>query len=145
MNYLETYVIFKNKIRDIRRQFENSFKIDVDARILIIQSLQKITQSIRDNINTASPRLLFSATIWKQRLVFWAGAVLIGMVIVLLINLSEWSGSISRNIYNHSIWFSFFLAPIGLALTVWMTYRFFPGSEGIGNFHDQYKRGDGGL
>ncbi len=132
MNYFETYGLFKNKIRDIRRQVENSLKIDINARILIIQSLQKITQSIHDNINTASPHLLFSATIWKQRLVFWAGAVLIGIVIVLLINLSEWSGSISRNIYNHSVWFSFLLAPIGLALTAWITYRFFPGSENSG-------------
>ena len=98
----------------------------------MIQALQKITQSIRDNINAASPHLLFSATAWKQRLVFWAGAILIGMLIVLLINLSEWSGAMSGKVYNHSVWFSFLLAPIGLALTAWIAYRFFPGSEGSG-------------
>ncbi len=98
----------------------------------MIQSLLKITQSIRDKFNTASSHPLFSPTTWRQRLVFWAGAILIGMVIVLLINLSEWSGSISRKIYHHSIWFSFILAPLGLALTTWITYRFFPGSENSG-------------
>ena len=98
----------------------------------MIQALQKITQSIRDNISAASRQMLFSATAWKQRLVFWAGAILIGMLIVLLIHLSEWSGSISGKIYRHSVWFSFFLAPFGMAFTAWMTYRFFPGSEGSG-------------
>ena len=78
-----------------------------------------------------SPAFL-SITAWKQRLAFWTGAILIGLVIVLMIWLSEWAGDTYRTLSNRCPWFSFVVAPLGLGVTAWLTFRFFPGSERSG-------------
>lgn len=75
---------------------------------------------------------LFSTTAWKQRLVFWAGATVVGLLIVSLTLLSEWASQLSQKIYQEDRWLSFIVLPLGLALTAWLTFRFFPGSERSG-------------
>jgi len=75
---------------------------------------------------------LFSSTAWKQRLVFWAGAIAVGLLIVSLTLLSEWAGQISKQTFQEYRWLSFIVSPFGLALTAWLTFRFFPGSERSG-------------
>lgn len=75
---------------------------------------------------------LFSIIAWKQRLVFWLGAVLVGLVIVVMTLLSEWAGDTYRTIYQQYPWSNFIIAPVGLCFTVWITFRFFPGAERSG-------------
>lgn len=75
---------------------------------------------------------LFSITAWKQRLVFWVGAIFVGLLIVAMTLLSEWAGETYREISKQYFWFNFIIAPIGLSLTAWITFRFFPGSERSG-------------
>lgn len=74
----------------------------------------------------------FSFTSWKQRFVFWLGAVLIGLLISSMTLLSEWAGQSYRAISLAYPWFNFIIAPFGLALTAWLGTRFFPGSQGSG-------------
>jgi H+/Cl- antiporter ClcA len=74
----------------------------------------------------------FSLTAWRQRLVFWIGAILVGLLIVAMTLLSEWAGLTYRQISLQFPWFNFVIAPIGLCFTAWLTIRFFPGSEGSG-------------
>lgn len=73
-----------------------------------------------------------SVTAWKQRLVFWLGAVVVGVLIVAMTLLSEWAGATYRDTYARFPWLNFIIAPLGLAFTAWLTHRFFPGSEGSG-------------
>jgi H+/Cl- antiporter ClcA len=73
-----------------------------------------------------------SITAWKQRLAFWTGAILIGLVIVMMTWLSEWASETYRILSNQNPWFSFVVAPLGLGITAWLTFRFFPGSERSG-------------
>ncbi|MCK5189288.1 MAG: hypothetical protein KAR12_04470, partial [Methylococcales bacterium] len=75
---------------------------------------------------------LFSLTEWKQRLVFWVGAIFVGLLIVAMTLLSEWAGETYRMISQRYFWFNFIIAPIGLSFTAWLTFRFFPGSERSG-------------
>jgi chloride channel protein, CIC family len=75
---------------------------------------------------------LFSTTAWKQRLVFWAGATVVGLLIVSLTLLSEWASGLSRQIFQDYRWLAFIVSPAGLTLTAWLTFRFFPGSERSG-------------
>lgn len=75
---------------------------------------------------------LFSITEWKQRLVFWVGAIFVGLLIVAMTVLSEWAGETYRMISQRYFWFNFIIAPIGLSFTAWLTFRFFPGSERSG-------------
>lgn len=73
-----------------------------------------------------------SITAWKQRLAFWTGAVLIGFIIVMMTRLSEWAGANYRVLSEQYPWFSFVIAPLGLGVTAWLTFRFFAGAERSG-------------
>jgi Chloride channel protein EriC len=75
---------------------------------------------------------LFCFTAWKQRLVFWLGAIFVGLLIVAMTLLSEWAGETYRAISMQYPWFNFIIAPFGLSLTAWITFRFFPGCERSG-------------
>ena len=67
-----------------------------------------------------------------MRLVFWGGAVLVGLSAVALTKLG--------NLANHTFsaadarwpWMPFFATPGGLVLSLWLTQRFFPGAQGSG-------------
>ncbi len=74
----------------------------------------------------------FSFTSWKQRFVFWLGAILIGLLIATMTLLSEWAGQTYRSISLAFPWFNFIIAPFGLAFTAWLGVRFFPGAQGSG-------------
>ncbi|MDO8846260.1 MAG: chloride channel protein [Methylicorpusculum sp.] len=69
---------------------------------------------------------------WKHRLVFWIGAIVVGLVIVVLTWLSEWTTQTYHALSLHYPWFQFIIPPIGMGLTAWLTFRFFPGSERSG-------------
>ncbi len=75
---------------------------------------------------------LLSISAWKQKLVFWLGAVLVGLLIVAMTLLSEWAGETYRVLSKRYFWFNFVAAPVGLSITAWLTFRFFPGSERSG-------------
>jgi len=69
---------------------------------------------------------------WKQRLVFWIGAIIVGLVIVMMTLLSEWAAQTYRLLSLQYPWFHFIIPPVGMGLTAWITFRFFPGSERSG-------------
>lgn len=73
-----------------------------------------------------------SANPWKHRLVFWLGAILIGALIAVMTLLSEWAGDVFRTTSIDFAWFKFVAPPLGIAITAWLTVRFFPGSQGSG-------------
>lgn len=73
-----------------------------------------------------------SITAWRQRLAFWLGAIIVGILIVTMKLLSEWAGDTYRALSLDYPWFNFVIAPLGLCLTTWLTFRFFPGSERSG-------------
>lgn len=75
---------------------------------------------------------LFSYSAWKQRLVFWLGAIIVGLVIVMMTLLSEWAAQTYRILALQYPWFHFVIPPVGLGFTAWLTFRFFPGSERSG-------------
>ena len=77
-------------------------------------------------------RSFLSLSSWKHRLVFWLGAILIGLLITTMTLLSEWASAFYRSVSLAYPWFNFVIAPFGLAFTAWITFRFFPGSEGSG-------------
>lgn len=75
---------------------------------------------------------LFSYIAWKQRLIFWLGAIMVGLVIVMMTMLSEWAAQTYRVLALQYPWFHFVIPPVGLGFTAWLTFRFFPGSERSG-------------
>lgn len=75
---------------------------------------------------------LLSVSAWKQRLVFWCGAIMVGLLIVAMTMLSEWAAETYRQLSQRYFWFNFLIAPLGLSLIAWLTIRLFPGSERSG-------------
>ncbi len=74
----------------------------------------------------------FKTTIWKTRLIFWGGAILVGIVAAIFALLGESADYFYRNFFAEYPWLSFIITPVGLMLIVWLTRRFFAGAEGSG-------------
>ena len=75
---------------------------------------------------------LLSRKRWRRRLVFWSGAIVVGVIAVLFAHLAEFADHAFRKISGDNKFLPLILTPLGLGLTVWLTYRYFPGSQGSG-------------
>ena len=69
---------------------------------------------------------------WKVRLVFWAGAVLVGAVCALFAELAEKADQLFRQLAATDPRLPLLITPLGLAAIVWLTRNLFPGSQGSG-------------
>lgn len=73
-----------------------------------------------------------SAHVWQRRMVFWGGAVAVGFVAVLFSIGSEYANLLLHWMLGFSPYLPLVVTPLGLALIVFITRRFFPGSQGSG-------------
>lgn len=88
---------------------------------------------------------------WQSRLVFWAGALMIGLVSVVFAKASDWASEAFHHV-THAGPYAFLiplaLTPAGFALSAWLAFRYFPNSQGSGipqaiaarHFHDAESR-----
>lgn len=79
-----------------------------------------------------SRRMWLSAKLWARRLVFWSGAVCVGGVAILFALAGEYADTLFHKGIAFSPILPFIVTPLGLALVIAVTRRFFPGSEGSG-------------
>jgi H+/Cl- antiporter ClcA len=79
-----------------------------------------------------SSRRIFSPVAWKIRLVFWAGAVLVGLICVVFAELSEMANQRFTTFSQANPHLPLLLTPVSLAVIAWLTRRFFSGAEGSG-------------
>ena len=79
-----------------------------------------------------SGRRLFAPHVWKPRLIFWGGALAVGATAALFATASEYANHLFHQITAPSHWLPFLVSPLGLVLVLWLTRRFFAGSEGSG-------------
>jgi len=75
---------------------------------------------------------LLSPQLWKTRLVFWAGAVLVGLAAVLFAVASAYANDGFRGLAERWPLLPLILSPLVLVLAAWLTQRFFPGAQGSG-------------
>ncbi|KXF78521.1 chloride channel protein [Paramesorhizobium deserti] len=76
-----------------------------------------------------SPRL------WRPRLVFWAGAIAIGVISVIFAEVADIAQQFFRNVTTGSGWQSWLpllITPVGFTFCAWIAYSYFPNSEGSG-------------
>ncbi len=69
---------------------------------------------------------------WQRRVVFWGGAVATGVAAVLFAMGSDLAMAAFTKSKEWMPWWPFLAAPIGLALSAWLTQRVFIGTEGSG-------------
>ena len=75
---------------------------------------------------------LRSLHVWRARLVFWGGAILVGVAATLLAWASDWAGETFQSVTTGRLWLPFLITPSGLVLITWATRRFFPHAGGSG-------------
>ena len=75
---------------------------------------------------------LFSLSLWKTHLVFWLGAILVGLATIALTLGSERASELFKTLHQEYLLYSFIFTPVCLTLLAWVTIRFFPGAERSG-------------
>ncbi len=75
---------------------------------------------------------LFSARLWLRRIVFWGGAVVVGLVATAFALGSDHAHSAFRRVLAISPWLPLLITPLTLAGVAALTQRFFRGAEGSG-------------
>jgi len=77
-----------------------------------------------------------SRRVWQPRLVFWAGAVSIGVISVLFAVLADKAQELFHAVIGDGGgWRSYLplaITPLGFVLCAWLAHAFFPGSQGSG-------------
>jgi H+/Cl- antiporter ClcA len=70
--------------------------------------------------------------IWRRYGVFWLGAITVGLVAVFYARLIDWGYDQFHAMEQRHAWLSLVVTPAIAAACVWLTRRFFRGSEGSG-------------
>ncbi len=86
---------------------------------------------MRRHIRRARHRF-FKPAQWRSRLIFWLGAVLVGVAAAVFALLGEHADRFYRDYVASSAWLPFVVTPLGLMAAAWVTRVFFPGAEGSG-------------
>ncbi|WP_273942873.1 hypothetical protein, partial [Enterobacter bugandensis] len=66
-----------------------------------------------------------SRAAWTRRLVFFTGAVLVGLTAVGFAQCADWSQGIYRDLQHRVPWLPLLLTPVGFALLAGVTRRWF--------------------
>jgi H+/Cl- antiporter ClcA len=74
----------------------------------------------------------FKRAIWRTRLIFWGGAILVGLVAAVFAMMAERADHFFRALIAYNEYLPFLVTPLGLVLTVYLTRKLFPGAEGSG-------------
>lgn len=75
---------------------------------------------------------MLSPEAWKIRLVFWVGAIVVGLVASGFAIAAEHAEHLFRRLLEYSEYTPFVVTPAGLVLIAWLTRKIFPGSQGSG-------------
>jgi H+/Cl- antiporter ClcA len=77
-------------------------------------------------------RKFFSLSAWRVRLIFWLGALLVGLVCALFAVLADRADEVFHHIVGFGKWVPLVVTPVVMVFLVWATQNLFPGSEGSG-------------
>lgn len=69
---------------------------------------------------------------WRKRLVFWSGALAVGLAAVLFAIGGDWAHTGFNRLIGMSPWLPLLVTPAGFVAIVYVTRRYFPGSQGSG-------------
>lgn len=92
-----------------------------------------------------------SPAVWRPRLVFWAGALGIGIISVCFAKMADWAQTAFHGVTTAGSWtylLPLVITPAGFALSAWLAIRFFPNAQGSGipqaiaarHFHEPEER-----
>ncbi|AKP72249.1 H(+)/Cl(-) exchange transporter ClcA [Piscirickettsia salmonis] len=73
-----------------------------------------------------------SFELWFRRLLFWSGAIAVGLVAVGFAIVAEKANEVSNDWFQQFPYLPLALCPLGFMLIIWLKNKFFQGSEGSG-------------
>ena len=79
-----------------------------------------------------SGKWLLSHKDWRAHFTFIVGATVVGLVATFMAISSEWANHLFIATTAISPYLPFIISPLGLMLVVWLTRKYFSGSEGSG-------------
>lgn len=74
----------------------------------------------------------FQPKVWRMRLVFWGGSILVGLVAALFAIMGEEADHFFRALVDYNRFLPLIVTPAGFVLTLYLTRKYFSGSEGSG-------------
>jgi H+/Cl- antiporter ClcA len=74
----------------------------------------------------------FKAATWRTRLIFWLGAILVGLVVAVFALMGDIADNFFRNYVVSSTWLPFVVTPLGLVGVSWLARTYFSGVAGSG-------------
>ncbi len=105
------------------------------AALRYIMNAMRPLYLIREFLKTRSDSTILETPLvrdWKRRLVFWTGAISVGLAAIFLAVFAEWANRLFHKMLALSPYLPLVVTPAGLALIVVVTRNFFPGSQGSG-------------
>ena len=69
---------------------------------------------------------------WRMRLVFWGGAILVGLVAAIFALMADQADHTFRQIISFNKYLPLIITPLGFVATVYLTRKLFSGAEGSG-------------
>ena len=95
-----------------------------------------MTPFYRDSKVLRRSRVLFgNSNLWRQRFVFWVGAMAIGVISVSFARAADWGQTMFDGLIAHNHWtfmLPLLITPFGFVLSAWLALRYFPNSQGSG-------------
>jgi H+/Cl- antiporter ClcA len=73
-----------------------------------------------------------TAAQWRRRVIFLAGGIAVGAAAVVLAQVSDWAQIAFGAALAKSRYAALVITPLGFALSVFLTIRYFPNSQGSG-------------
>jgi len=74
----------------------------------------------------------FKPQTWRTNLVFWGGAILVGLVAAVFALLADRADHFFRDLVAYNRYLPLIITPVGFVLTVYLTRKVFSGAEGSG-------------
>jgi len=91
-------------------------------------SALKTTHRIRHLRRSARVR----TTHWRRTLIYWAAAVVVGLVAVVFASSADQAMSLRQRLVDWDPWIMLAVTPAGLAFSTWATRKWFRGAQGSG-------------
>lgn len=96
-----------------------------------MSSISARTRALRRHLRR-NQRKFFSVSAWRVRLVFWIGALLVGIICAVFALLADRADEVFHKLIALGHWVPLIVTPLVMVALVWATRNLFPGSEGSG-------------
>lgn len=80
----------------------------------------------------AAAHRLFSPVQWRRRILFWSGAILVGLAAVGFAHAADYAFGLFKTIVSHNAYWPFLITPSIFALLAWLTQGYLKPTRGSG-------------